>query len=168
MAKASTSNSRTSPSGRGATDVEYYPDSWAIEQTYVPSIQIETADRFDHPCGFVDFSKLKKPKPRIRIKATSRRPIVAKYRKKPVVIDAIHTSIAIHLSAKDFWGLPDWLIKAYDNGDIVFCPDKILVKTLEGTMQADRTDMLICGVKGEIYPCKPDIFAATYELVEDQ
>lgn len=39
------------------------------------------------------------------------------------------------------------------------------IKTLEGTMHADNGDYIIKGVKGEIYPCKPDIFEATYEKV---
>jgi len=39
----------------------------------------------------------------------------------------------------------------------------ILIKTLEGTMTATLNDWIICGVKGEFYPCKPDIFEATYE-----
>lgn len=39
------------------------------------------------------------------------------------------------------------------------------IKTLEGTMRADVGDWIIQGVKGELYPCKPDIFAATYEPV---
>jgi hypothetical protein len=37
------------------------------------------------------------------------------------------------------------------------------IETLEGTMRADVGDWLICGVKGELYPCKPDVFNATYE-----
>lgn len=40
---------------------------------------------------------------------------------------------------------------------------EILLPTLEGTMEARPGDWIICGVKGEFYPCKPDIFAATYE-----
>jgi len=41
-----------------------------------------------------------------------------------------------------------------------------LIPTLEGTMKFERGDMLITGIKGEIYPCKLDIFEETYELVE--
>jgi hypothetical protein len=40
------------------------------------------------------------------------------------------------------------------------------IPTLEGTMQASENDWIIRGVKGELYPCKPDIFAATYEPAE--
>ena len=41
-----------------------------------------------------------------------------------------------------------------------------IIETLEGEMRADPFDWIIKGVKGEFYPCKPDIFAATYEAVE--
>lgn len=44
-------------------------------------------------------------------------------------------------------------------------PDRILIDTLEGQMIANRGDWIIRGVKGEFYPCKPDIFEATYEEV---
>lgn len=40
------------------------------------------------------------------------------------------------------------------------------IRTLEGVMKADLGDWIICGVKGEFYPCKPDVFAATYEAAE--
>lgn len=42
----------------------------------------------------------------------------------------------------------------------------LLIKTLEGEMMADPGDWIIKGIKGELYPCKPDIFAATYEPVD--
>lgn len=41
----------------------------------------------------------------------------------------------------------------------------INIETLEGTMKADVGDWIICGVQGELYPCKPDIFQATYDAV---
>lgn len=45
-------------------------------------------------------------------------------------------------------------------------PDYLVVPTLEGNMRADRGDWIIRGVKGEFYPCKPDIFSATYDPVD--
>ncbi len=64
--------------------------------------------------------------------------------------------------------LPKWVQDAYDQGTIrVITNDGFLVRTLEGSYTALRGDMLIKGIKGELYPCKPDIFAATYELVEE-
>ena len=50
-------------------------------------------------------------------------------------------------------------------GRIVVERPYLRIVTLEGTMTADPKDWIICGVKGEIYPCKPDIFEATYEAV---
>ena len=45
---------------------------------------------------------------------------------------------------------------------------RIAIETLEGTMFAEPGDYIICGVKGEFYPCKPDIFEATYEQVDER
>ena len=45
---------------------------------------------------------------------------------------------------------------------------KVYIPTLEGTMTADIGDYIIKGIKGEFYPCKPDIFEATYELAEKE
>lgn len=84
---------------------------------------------------------------------------MAKYRKKPVVIDAFQITDAMFDDG--FWeaecGL-DW--------DPV--SRQVAIKTLEGTMMGDVGDWIITGIKGEKYPCKPDIFEATYELVVDE
>ncbi len=86
------------------------------------------------------------------------------YRKKPVVIEAFRLG--------DEW--PDWWADAVsantakifnDDGRWSGGPDYATIKTLEGVMRAERGDWIIRGVKGEIYPCKPDIFAATYDPV---
>lgn len=50
-------------------------------------------------------------------------------------------------------------------GDGVSQTVALIIPTLEGEMRADLGDWIICGVKGEFYPCKPDIFDATYEPV---
>ena len=44
--------------------------------------------------------------------------------------------------------------------------EEVEIETLEGTMKADKGDWIIKGVKGELYPCKPDVFNMTYEKVE--
>lgn len=62
--------------------------------------------------------------------------MVQKYRKKPVVIEAYQTDTELD------------------------------IQTLEGVMHANKGDYIITGVHGEVYPCKPDIFEETYELVE--
>jgi len=82
-----------------------------------------------------------------------------KYRKKPVVIEAIQ-----------FTGKNEDEINAFLAGgtrDHVVTTEQVHISTLEGTMRADLKDWIIKGVKGEFYPCKPDIFEATYEQVTD-
>jgi hypothetical protein len=88
-----------------------------------------------------------------------------KFRKKPVVIEAFLTSNLLLDAAGRWWGLPKCVVEQYDAGNIIFLPDAILISTLEGQMRAEPNDMVICGIKGELYPCKPDIFKATYEAV---
>ena len=91
---------------------------------------------------------------------------MANYRKKPIVIEAWKTSDLLKLAATDFWKLPDRIRKAYDTVEVVFGAAQIHINTLEGTMIAERDDMVIQGISNELYPCKPDIFNATYELVD--
>jgi hypothetical protein len=82
---------------------------------------------------------------------------MAQYRKKPVVIEAVQLPV---LEA------PAWLADAMDAGTVKIYTDGIAtIYTLEGRMRAELGDWIIRGVKGELYPCKPDIFAATYEVV---
>lgn len=81
-----------------------------------------------------------------------------KFRKKPVVIDAVQLTAsafdADHPNEEHLIGV------TYDPTERC-----AFIKTLEGVMRADIGDWIIRGVKGELYPCKPDIFAATYEAV---
>lgn len=81
---------------------------------------------------------------------------MAKYRKKPVIIEAIQWdgSFEGSLFARDFLKCKHEILKK--------C---IRIKTLEGTMEAVPGDFIIKGVGGEFYPCKPDIFEKTYEKV---
>ena len=92
---------------------------------------------------------------------------MAKFRKKPVVIEAFAVNAALHAAANDWTALPQWLRDAYESKEagkgIVFANDGVHITTLEGTMVGERGDMIIRGVKGELYPCKPDIFEATYD-----
>lgn len=83
-----------------------------------------------------------------------------RYRKKPVEIEAWF------LDVNDYDD--EMLAASWCDGETVgegFEPHIIAITTLEGTMYADHGDWIIKGVKGEFYPCKPDIFAATYEPV---
>lgn len=83
-----------------------------------------------------------------------------KYRKKPVLIEAVLWNGVVVSE------VTDWIRKALQNEAITRYGDKVVIKTLEGDMIASPGDYIIKGVKGELYPCKPDIFESTYEMVE--
>lgn len=86
------------------------------------------------------------------------------FRKKPVVIEAWE------FTRKALKDIDSWVRKYHDDiklvsqygGDVLY----IEIRTLEGTMRAELGDYIIKGVQGEFYPCKPDIFEATYERVD--
>lgn len=85
-----------------------------------------------------------------------------KYRKKPVVIEAIQ-----------FFDNPETLVNLSELGldpvniDYEIPSTPVLkIPTLEGIMTAIEGDFIVKGVQGEFYPCKPDIFAETYEIAE--
>lgn len=82
---------------------------------------------------------------------------MAKYRKKPVVIEVIQYD-GIVQDVVDFAGL--------QNTEMNHEQTKLYIKTLEGDMLVSHGDYVIKGVKGEFYPCKPEIFEQTYELVD--
>lgn len=94
-----------------------------------------------------------------------------KFTKRPVAIEAMRVPDADDLQA---WGeLSGWLMRVADTEvGLTGNPDGIgvtgvSIDTLEGTMRADIGDWIIRGVKGELYPCKPDIFAETYTSADD-
>lgn len=82
-----------------------------------------------------------------------------KYRKKPVEIEAIQLTEDNVVEVLTFCNR-DEIVASNEDGTIS-------IKTLEGTMLASINDYIIRGVKGELYPCKPDIFEVTYDKVED-
>ncbi len=84
------------------------------------------------------------------------------FRKKPVVIEAIQWdgSIASGDAIAATLGGDRIQVHAEKNDPR---PPRLFCVTLEGIMQATAGDWIIRGVAGEVYPCKPDIFAATYE-----
>lgn len=88
------------------------------------------------------------------------------YRKKPVEIEAFQWT-----GGPDQTEDPVWIRFAIASKIVRFdtVDDKrvMLIETLEGAMTAQQGDYIIKGVQGEIYPCKPDIFEATYEKVEE-
>lgn len=84
-----------------------------------------------------------------------------KYRKKPVVIEAVQWSGNNLNEILDF--MKDKQPNYYEDDE-----KKLLtIQTLEGNMIASIGDYIIKGVQGEFYPCKPDIFEQTYEVVEE-
>jgi len=97
-----------------------------------------------------------------------------KYRKKPVVIEAFQMTKERRQDNSEW---PAWLHMAWNKEQnevgCVFCSDypnsngtdKLKVYTLEGCHLIEWGDYIIQGVKGELYPCKPDIFEMTYEEV---
>lgn len=86
------------------------------------------------------------------------------YRKKPVEIEAVlfATDDSGELTGK----IPRWLVNAIKDGTLYDGADgRPMIKTLEGDHVVSDGDYIIRGVKGELYPCKPDIFRLTYDKV---
>jgi len=81
-----------------------------------------------------------------------------KFRKKPVTIEAVQYTGE---NSKEIVTFMERLFP-YFNAD-----NSLVIPTLEGEMKASKGDWIIKGVKGEFYPCKPDIFEATYESIEN-
>lgn len=88
---------------------------------------------------------------------------MATFRKKPVQIEAVRVADALRAAGHAWADLPKWIADAYEEGKILFLPNVVEIATLEGRMIGQRADWIIRGVQGELYPCKPEIFAATYE-----
>ena len=80
-----------------------------------------------------------------------------KYKKKPIVVEAKR------LTKENQIDLLYWM--GGENKRAYWDSGEIDIITLEGTMRANLGDYIIKGVKGEFYPCKPDIFEATYERI---
>lgn len=89
-----------------------------------------------------------------------------RYRKKPVEIEAVQ--FTRDLAFKMFAGKADGPFGLAASGDYHLGRGEVYrawisIETREGIMRADIDDWIIKGIAGELYPCKPDIFAATYE-----
>lgn len=89
--------------------------------------------------------------------------MILNYRKKPVIIEAIQFE-GTEASNRE---IVNWML-----GKTAVFIDKdystLKIPTLEGVMVASKGDYIIRGIKGEFYPCKPDIFEQTYELVNEK
>jgi hypothetical protein len=84
------------------------------------------------------------------------------YRKKPVEIEAVQYDG--NFRCLDIFNIHD--VKDFKLGKESDGSPYLLIPTLEGDMKCSKGDYVIRGVKGEYYPCKPDIFELTYEMVE--
>ena len=96
-----------------------------------------------------------------------------KYRKKPVVIEAFQMTKERRWDNSEW---PNWLHIAWNTdpgeGSVWIDPNdasgqRLVCGILEGVYRIDWNDWIIQGIKGEIYPCKPDIFEQTYDKVEE-
>ena len=89
------------------------------------------------------------------------------FRKKPVVIEAMQFN-----GLTSYLEIVEWMKSSGDTNalanEVRYSEPLMLLQTLVGTMAANPGDWIIRGVKNEFYPCKPDIFDATYELVENE
>lgn len=85
-----------------------------------------------------------------------------KFRKKPVVVEAVQW---VGTNGRE---IDEFVSRNPQGRTRTFrpLPDRLFIATLEGEHRADVGDWIIRGVAGEFYPCKPDIFALTYEAVE--
>jgi hypothetical protein len=85
-----------------------------------------------------------------------------RFRKKPVEVEAVRWDDENIREITDFMhpARPEYIGGFLDSDDLLG------IATLEGRMIAKKGDWIIRGVKGEFYPCKPDVFEATYEAVE--
>jgi len=96
---------------------------------------------------------------------------LSKFRKKPVVIEAMvwdgsikSTREIVTFMGQDI-GTDEMSKKKFEEFCNICCKG-FSISTLEGDMKASIGDYIIKGIKGEFYPCKPDIFEASYEIVE--
>lgn len=91
-----------------------------------------------------------------------------KYKKKPVIIDAVQFNGLNLEEIKEFVGehlIYDIIDSAWQCGK--GAPHILMeIKTLEGNMKVSKNDFIIKGINGEFYPCKPDIFGKTYEIID--
>jgi len=94
-----------------------------------------------------------------------------KYRKKPVVVEAIHYKSCITNDIKNFTNESikvEYAVGTSEDGKGYFQRyTRVTIPTLEGEMLVSDGDYIIKGVNGEFYPCKPDIFKKTYEKLEE-
>ena len=82
--------------------------------------------------------------------------------KKPIAVEYFPCCDLLRWAKEHWASLPQWIVDDYNTGNIIFADNYISINTLEGTMVAEFTDIVIRGIKGEIYPCKLEIFNESY------
>lgn len=87
-----------------------------------------------------------------------------KYKKKPVAVEAFQYDGDLK-GADGKYYVPDWAAEAYEKGIMYYDLTELFINTLEGTHHVSVGDYIIQGLKGELYPCKPDIFVKTYDVL---
>lgn len=90
-----------------------------------------------------------------------------KYKKKQLVIESINYQDLIAAN-KGLKKEPQWIIDAFENGTLFWNEYTLNVNTLEGVMRVESTDYIIKGIKGELYPCKKDIFEDSYDAEDNE
>ena len=88
-----------------------------------------------------------------------------KFKKKPIVIEAVRVDDVIKAARFSWKDLPDWVEAAYENGDLIFVSDFIDINTDEGMMTGRSGDWIVKGVEDEIYPVRGSVFDSTYEQI---
>lgn len=82
--------------------------------------------------------------------------MIRRYKTKPCEIEAIQWTGENKMEISNF----------IDEGLFYFSNHSLFIETLEGAMKANQDDYIIRGLRGEYYPCKPDVFAKKYEVIE--
>ena len=90
-----------------------------------------------------------------------------RYVKRPIVVEAEPVESILSFFNDRSQSTQYWASNALNDGTLVPIDDTILVATLEGTVLATCEDMIIKGIRGELYPCKIDIFLETYDSCDD-
>lgn len=93
--------------------------------------------------------------------------IMTKYRKKPIIIEALQLRWDTWGEICHFVGVGKMSDEKPHGEMRKECAIGLDIPTPEGVLHADENDWIIKGIKGEFYPCKPDIFEATYEKLQD-
>ena len=93
---------------------------------------------------------------------------MARFRKKPVEVEAVKIEQRMDILSPPWWyeAVSTNTVITHGLGKYGDGPVYVEISTLEGTMRGNEGDWVIRGVKGELYPCKPDIFSATYESAD--